>query len=62
MGGGERAPVALCREPTEPAGETGVGFLELATQVRRRPGRRPIALGARAAAAPGSLSSRLRRS
>ena len=23
--GGERAPVALCREPTEPAGETGVG-------------------------------------
>ena len=22
MGGGERAPVALCREPTEPAGET----------------------------------------
>ena len=21
-GGGERAPVALCREPTEPAGET----------------------------------------
>ena len=24
--GGERAPVALCREPTEPAGETGVGF------------------------------------
>ena len=26
MGGGERAPVALCREPTEPAGETGVGL------------------------------------
>ena len=25
--GGERAPVALCREPTEPAGETGVGLL-----------------------------------
>ena len=24
--GGERAPVALCREPTEPAGETGVGL------------------------------------
>ena len=22
MGGGERAPVALCRDPTEPAGET----------------------------------------
>ena len=29
-GGGERAPVALCREPTEPAGETGVGTAELA--------------------------------
>ena len=28
MGGGERAPVALCREPTEPAGETGVGFTQ----------------------------------
>ena len=26
--GGERAPVALCREPTEPAGETGVGFTQ----------------------------------
>ena len=30
-GGGERAPVALCREPTEPAGETrGVGTAKLA--------------------------------
>ena len=25
-GGGERAPVALCREPTEAAAETGVGI------------------------------------
>ena len=31
--GGERAPVALCREPTEPAGETGVGRM---TQRQRR--------------------------
>ena len=31
-GGGERAPVALCREPTEPAGETrGVGRIKLSS-------------------------------
>ena len=59
------------------AGETGVGTItlpqtigetrgwaciKLAAQLRRRAGRLPIALRARAAAAPGSLLSRLRRS
>ena len=39
-GGGERAPVALCREPTEPAGETG-GGKHTASQSSRRDGRAP---------------------
>ena len=38
--GGERAPVALCREPTEPAGETG-GGKHTASQSSRRDGRTP---------------------
>ena len=46
-GGGERAPVALCREPTEPAGETG-GGKHTASQSSRRNGRaRKTSLGAR---------------
>ena len=46
-----------------PAGETRVwAYIKPAAQVSSRPGRRPIALRARAAAAPSLLLSRLRRS
>ena len=45
------------------ASETrGWAYIKPAAQLRGRAGRRPIALRARAAASPGSLLSRLRRS
>ena len=46
MGGGERAPVALCREPTEPEGETrGWAALNLPTRKARPGGGRHEAVG-----------------
>ena len=38
MGGGERAPVALCREPTEPAGETRGWEAHSFSRQQARPG------------------------
>ena len=63
--GGERAPVALCREPTEPAGETG-GGKHTASQSSRRDGRTPQpppgcgGTGQRQAALSGELRGRKR--